>query len=326
MKILFHNNQCCRRGTQTSLNSYAKYCRDVWGYDVRIAYGKNSQWNRQDAIDNLVKEFGAQNIVAYTDFHAEINDYIKNNHIDVQYSQKGGEFDNKLPTGCKTVVHAVFKNHEPHGDVYAYISKWLADVMTQGKSPYVEYPISMVQPTGTLHEELNIPLNALVFCTYGGEDQFNIDYTQQLVWDLANHNPNIYFLFMNINQFCPAIPNIIHLPASLDLQRKANFLKTGSAFLHARDSGESFGAAVAEALSLDIPVISCTRGGDQNHVKMINDPSYMYSTPQELFNIIKRIADNRIVEQPGYFKSKVAANSIENIMETQFKPVFLGEK
>ncbi len=43
---------------------------------------------------------------------------------------KSGQDDGLVAQSCRTVVHSVFKFCEPHGDVYAYVSEWLAQHMS----------------------------------------------------------------------------------------------------------------------------------------------------------------------------------------------------
>lgn len=325
MKLLFHSNQACYRGTSQSLIKYAKYCRDIWGFDVWLSYCKNNQWNRPQAIDWWEREFPDKNFV-YENFD-EVNDFIKNNHIDINYSVKGGEVDNKLANNCKVCTHVVFRNYQPHGDVYAYISKWLSDVMTNGTRPWVDYPVILDDTKEDLRDYLGIPANAIVIGRHGGYEEYNLPWVHQIVYSIAQQRPDIYFIYLNTKRFCPPIKNIIHIEGTTNLVEITKFLNTCTLALQARDMGESFGVANAECMSLDKPVFAY-RGtaGDQNQSIMIGDDYYLYDNPQDLINKLNRYLSSGIVEQPGYFSSKVATYSIENIMENQFGPVFLDRK
>lgn len=325
MNLLFHANQISMRGTDFCTYYQAKYCRDVWKFNVKFAYDKTSQWNRPIAHEWWTKEFGEENIFGYDRFE-QVDDYIVGNKIENIICTKGGEKDNKLPTKCKVCTYAVFQNYEPHGDVYAYISKWLSDVMTEGKSPYVEYPVWMPEPNKNLREELGVPQDAFCFFRMGGESEFDLQWVHQIIWNIVNTNPHFYFVFMNTNKFCPDHKQIIHLPASTDTQYQANLINSCDAGLNARSLGESFGLFNALCLYMDKPIFCWSDGKDKNHVRMIDDSMYLYDNPQDFVNKLNRFVSGAFVEQKGYFKSKVAANSLENIMETQFKPVFLGEK
>jgi hypothetical protein len=44
---------------------------------------------------------------------------------------KAGLYDGKLVKNVKNLVHSVFKHNDVHGEVYAYISKWLSQMKCQ---------------------------------------------------------------------------------------------------------------------------------------------------------------------------------------------------
>jgi hypothetical protein len=322
MKLLIHANQLDIRGTGNAMYAYASYAKNVWGYDIHFAYDKNCHWTRPEGIQYVKDNFDWNKVIAYTHID-EVSDYVKQHNIDFAYMVKGGEWDKKLIRNCRVGIHAVFRNHQPHGDVYAYISQWLSDVMTNGTAPVVEYPVVVAKPNGNLRQQLGIPDSATVIGRHGGEDQFDLSWVHQFVYTIATRQDNIYFLFMNTNQFCPRHPRIIHLPPSMDLQHKSNFINTCDVMLHGRDMGDSFGMAVAEFLALGKPVVSYSGGGDQNHTRMINDARFMYNNPNNLGSCLNFALSQ--TGQPEYFKDKVKAYAIDNIMENQFKPIFLGK-
>jgi hypothetical protein len=60
-------------------------------------------------------------------------------------------------------------------------------------------------------------------------------------------------------------------------EKKANFINTCDAMIHARQRGESFGLSVAEFLSLDKPVLAWEGGRDLNHLEMLKDSYTLYN-------------------------------------------------
>ena len=106
-----------------------------------------------------------------------------------------------------------------------------------------------------------------------------------LVYDIAKHNNNIYFLFVNTQKFCPDLPNIIHLNVIVDLNDKRRFINTCDAMLWARSDGETFGLSIAEFSICNKPVIAC-KTGDLAHVELLKDKEFqnLFLNP---FNAIK---------------------------------------
>jgi len=321
MKVLIHSNQLDIRGTGNAMYAYAKYARDIWGCDIHFAYDTSSCWTSPLGIEYVKNNFDWSQVIAYSHID-EVSDYAKNHNIDFAYMVKSGEWDGKLIKNCRVGVHAVFRSCEPHGDAYAYISEWLTEVMSGGALPYVSYPAHVVPATRNLRDEWNIPAGAFVFGRHGGEGQFDLQMVHETIWQLVHTNPNWYFVFMNTDQFCDDHPQIIHLPPTMDITRKCNFIASCDAMIHGREMGESFGMAICEFLAMGKPVVSYRSGGDQNHTRMINCPDLMYSDPQSLVNAMRYALDSR--HETTLYKDKVRQYEIEHIMETQFKPIFLG--
>ena len=132
---------------------------------------------------------------------------------------------------------------------------------------------------------LNIPPNAIVFGGYGGKNQFNIPYVQKVVYNIAQKNKNIFFLFANFKSFCPKLSNIIHLPIIIDLNEKVNFINTCDAMLWARSDGETFGQAIAEFSIKNKPVIT-SKIGFLSHVKYLGNKGIWYSNEKNLTEIL----------------------------------------
>ena len=116
--------------------------------------------------------------------------------------------------------------------------------------------INLPHHNKNMREILNIPVDAVVYGRYGGYDAFDIHYVHKIVYDVAKKNPEIYFIFMNTQQFCDYLPNIIHIEKTIDLERKVEFINTCDAMLHARHIGESFGLAIAEFSTKNKPIIT----------------------------------------------------------------------
>jgi hypothetical protein len=249
-----------------------------------------------------------------------IEDVVEIYNIDAVYSIKAGNFDGKLAKNAKNLVHAVFQVYQPHGDVYAYVSQWLARRMGQGNMPFVPHMIHLPDNQDDFRGVLGIPDDAVVFGRYGGEDQFDIPFAHEVVFQVARKNKNIIFLFMNTRPFCDSLENIIHFKSTYDLFQKSRFINTCDAMLHARLQGESFGLAIGEFLLKDKPVIASLFGADKGHLDMIGNGGLYYRNLAELYQILVRF------QKPatsGCYRARVEMYSPQNVMKI-FQKVFLN--
>lgn len=313
MKVGFHSNQLCMRGAEVALYDYALFNREFLGNSSVIISSKALDLS---ALPKFQKAF---EVYLYDRF-SEVESWVENQAIDAMYFIKAGVDDGKVVKSAKNLVHAVFQACEPHGDVYAYISEWLAEKTGNGKHPFVPHMINLPDHDKDYRELMGIGRESIVFGRYGGEDQFNIPFVHKVVYEAAKANPNIYFLFMNTDRFCEPIKNIIHISPTYDLSAKVGFINTCDAMIHARIQGESFGLAIAEFLWRDKPVITCSAGVDLNHVAMLGDQGTYYENARQLWNILTNFEKT---ERDGKYRALVERYAPENVMK-KFESVFLN--
>ena len=144
MKILFHENELNYRGTSIAMYDYADFNETYLGNESIIVYDKNCKTNHPAGIEKFKKRF---QVVGYDQF-SEVDELIKKQQIDLFYAIKNGNIDGIDTQECKSVMHTVFKHYEPHGDVYAYVSQWLAEEMTKGQSPFVPHMVNFSEDCG----------------------------------------------------------------------------------------------------------------------------------------------------------------------------------
>jgi len=209
-----------------------------------------------------------------------------------------GAFSRKVPTG----IHAIFRESEFHGDIYAYVSPWLSDVMSYGKAPWVPHMVSLSEEDGDMRAEggdrksvvgdlwsdLRIPKEATVFGRHGGDDSFDIPWVLEVVVETAKKNPNIWFLFCNTREFRGAagMPNIVFLPATADPFLKKRFLNTCDAMLHGRMRGETFGLSCLEFAVLGKPVLTFGDSPEKAHLEILGEAAVAYENPQHLRELL----------------------------------------
>ena len=210
-----------------------------------------------------------------------------------------GAFSRKVPTG----IHAIFRESEFHGDVYAYVSPWLSEVMAYGKAPWVPHMVSLSDENGDLRtedggrksvvgsrwSEVGIPKHATVFGRHGGDDSFDIPWVQQAVVEAAKKNLNIWFLFLNTREFRGAagLANIVFLPATADPVLKRKFLNTCDIMLHGRMRGETFGLSCLEFAMLGKPVLTYADSPERAHLEILGDSAVGYHNFKELEKLLE---------------------------------------
>ncbi|CQR74801.1 hypothetical protein SOV_08260 [Sporomusa ovata DSM 2662] len=285
MKILFHTNQLSLRGTEVALFDYAHYNEEILHNESIIAVKRAGPHPHHPLV---VEKFHQRFRVFYYDTLPQLQQLAEDEKVDIFYALKSGENDGLLLPGVKNCVHAVFMHYDPHGEVYAYISKWLSQTITGGIMPYVPHIVHLPNVAGDLRQELNIPESATVFGRYGGWETFDIPFVKDLVATVAAKNPDIYFLFMNTENFGGKLNNIIFLDGAANLDYKIKFIKTCDAMLHARCQGESFGLTCGEFSIFNKPVITCNADfiRERCHINILGSKGIYYANYEQLENIL----------------------------------------
>jgi hypothetical protein len=289
MKILFHANTINYRGTTVAITDYARYNQEILGNESVITYCKTNgtekdMGNEQVVIDELEKEF---EVVGYRagDLEKKIDDL----HIDLAYFINSGQTES-IPTNCKTAVHAVFQFNQPHGDRYAYISEWLSQKMSGGTIPFVPHIVQLPNTTDNYRGAFNIRADQKVIGRIGGYYTFDIPFVKQYISDLVRSTDEYVFLFAGTEPFIHDT-NVHFINEFHSPYKKAKFINTCDAMLHARQRGESFGLSIAEFLSLNKPVLAWNDGHDLNHLDMLKDSGLLYNDSSHLNELICSLPD-----------------------------------
>lgn len=291
MRIIFHDNSLCVRGTTVALYDYAYYCKHMFGIDSIIMYDNNHFANDKKTIEKFKKEFSeVYSYISKIDMQNQISDL----KVDAFFMLKHGKNDGVLSNSCENWINAIgpCSRGDIHGDKFYMGSKWLTDV-SEGID-YVPYMVNLPDNTDDLRKELNIPKDAIVFGRNGGHDSFNLNFAKEAVIDSLSKREDIYYLFQGTDVFVEH-PRVIHLPSSPDLNEKVKFINTTDALLHARDLGESFGQTCAEFSAKNKPVITWFKSPERNHIMILGDKGIYYNDYNDLLDIILNFkVDNSI--------------------------------
>lgn len=316
MKIAFHSEQLGLRGTEIALFDYAFYNRVLLGNESVIIAPSNSDIT---SYDKFSTEF---DVYLYNDF-ADVTEYVHINNIDAIYFIKAGLNDGKLIPGIKNLVHAVFQLKQPHGDVYAYVSDWLANKMNGIAVPHM-IDIAKHNHNFNFRKQLNIPDDSIVFGYYGGSDSFNIEYARRAVRTAVEQDSNIYFLFMNSENFIDH-SNVLFFQGTTNIQQKIGFINTCNACIHARNGGESFGLTVGEFSSLGKPIITtsyCKNSlCDEAHLDILGEKAIIYNDYESLLYILTNFKD--VIKSKNITDWNAYQDYTPEKIMKRFKDVFL---
>lgn len=319
MKVLFHSNQLGIRGTEVAMYDYAKYNQEILGNESIIIFNAKTPINDPVAIKKFSNKF---KVYSYENIN-DIDKSVELESPDLFYAIKAGNNDGIQTSLCKTGIHVVFQHFDPHGDVYAYVAKWVSEKLTGGKYPDVPHMFDMPSPSKTkdqVREQYGIPKNAIVFGRHGGNDEFNINFALQGIIDIVNSRNDVYFVLVNTNKFYHH-PQIIHLDKIVDMQEKSNWINCCDAMIHARQMGEIFSCSIGEFCYHGKPIISCPlTTHDIGHVKFLGNLGLWYTSKTELIDIINNF--NPVHINNNEYKKIVEPYTPYNVMQ-KFHEVYL---
>lgn len=302
--VLFYEPHLNERGTSIATYDYAHYNETILGNKSIIASSTSSGLKSYN-------KFKERFDVIMLDNTSELS----NIKCDYMHLLKFGFNDGVFHKDAKNLVHVVFPSYDPHGDVYAYISKWLAE--TCGKnSPFVPHMVNLPEVKEDFKEFFNIK-DKLVIGWYGG-DNFEIQFARQAVIDAASKRSDIVFLFMNQSAFCN-LNNVIFIEGTTDQEQKVAFINTCDVMIHARERGETFGLAVAEFSSKNKPVITYFDSPEKNHLIQLGNKGIYYSNYSELLNILLNIQTSDVQNKDWNQYTEFTPEKVIN----QFNNVFL---
>lgn len=302
--VLFFDPNLNERGTSIATYDYAHFNETILGNKSVIVSLNTSELK---SFDKFNSRFDTHIFDSFSQIQKFPCDYF--------YSLKYGFNDGQSHPDVKNLVHVVFPSYEPHGDVYAYVSKWLAE-NHGSKSPYVSHMVNLPEVESNFKEFFNIK-NQLVIGWYGG-DNFEIPFAKQAIIDIASKRKDIIFLFMNQNSFCD-FPNVIFVEGTTDQEQKVAFINTCDVMIHARERGETFGLAIAEFSSKNKPIITYYNSPERCHIDILGDKGLYYTDYSSLYNILSNIQKSDIENKEWNCYQDFTPKNIMN----EFNQVFL---
>jgi hypothetical protein len=282
--ILFFDSNLNERGTSVSTYDYAHFNETILGNKSIIASFKTGELT---SYNKFKERFGEIHLVDnFIDLEKIKCDYV--------YNQKFGFNDNNVVSTAKNLIHVVFPSYQPHGDVYAYISKWLA-IHSGQDSPFVPYMVNLPDIQNDFKEFFNAKKENLIIGWYGGINSFDgeLNIARQVVIDVAKKRKDIKFIFMNQEIFCDE-ENVIFIEGTTNMEQKVAFINTCDMMLHARGRGETFGLAIAEFSTKNKPIITFGNSRERNHIEILENKGIYYYDYNSLYNILMNIQKSDI--------------------------------
>lgn len=310
-KVGFWSGHLGERGTDVAMYDYAYYNQEILENESFIFYPHKNQFNNESAIQKFNNAFKVIELNSFS----EIDEYLVKYDIKFLYNIKAGKADKNLSKVAKNCIHCVFNAHEPHGDVYTTIAPWVNG--NDGKYPVVPHMVTLPNVNTDLRNKLNIPNNATVFGGYGGSENFSIRRAQQAVYKIAKDNPEIYFLFANFNKFCDPLPNIIHLPCIVELDKKVEFINTCDAMIWARKGGEVMSMAMGEFSVKNKPIIA-KKVGYRGHVHLLGNKAIWYDNQKNLEFILQNFDKEEMAKRDWNAYSDYTPEKVMKIFDEVF--------
>lgn len=286
MKIAFYVPDLSFRGTSTATWDYALYNEELLrNKSVILSHDLKAPTHCSEMLDKFTTQFQLFFVSPST-----LDIVLERESVEVLYVIKyGRKCDNEwvlsgLP-GVRTVIHCVFDMTEPHGAVYAGVSKSLSSKF--GVDLFVPHMITLpVSDKGDLRKELSIPKTARVFGRHGGKDTLNLAFAKELISELVRQYSDLYFIFLNADEW-DSHPQIIYLPFTVDNDRKSQFIQTCDAMIVPETLGHTFGLSVGEFSVHNKPIICYNHNvWNTSHIDILGELGLYFKSKDELRSLL----------------------------------------
>lgn len=295
--ILFLEETFSLQGTTRALLDYALFNEKILNNKSFLSFGKKIDIHPWDEVfyktflDKTYESLKQRFTICEYKNYMELENFIVKNKIDAVYNIKSGEPVGFLSKETKTLVHSVFPQplHNIHGDKFAFVSKWLSNVCSNGTVPYVHHMINVPKIDTKksrleIREKLNIPKDSFVYGRIGGFKDFNLPFVYSAIIEALNKRKDLYFLFICTEQFF-SHERIIYLNPILDLKEKYRHISATDAMIHARHHGETFGLAIAEFCALNKPILTWKHGVGKGYIDILKNDAIYYEEEKDLLDL-----------------------------------------
>jgi len=345
LKIILHSESISERGDSTNAENYSRALKEFLSIESIIVYKAKSEYNNINRIKEIENKHNIESYRNQRDLHA-IGRRFGATH---SYFMNSGVYSAEWVKNTKRLTHGVFNYFEPHGDVYAYCSKYLLNTALKSKnrvsnpfknsykrimsgSPYrINYKLNPTYVPHCVYPEKasgtefrvkhRIPSTAFLIGRIGGFTQFDDLDAQDAVKTLLEKK-DYYFCFINTLKFVEH-PRAIFIDYLSSIE-KWSFYDACNILINGRLMGETFGFSIVEPLMVGKPIIapalSRNRNMDQNHIEILNNNDYLYESSPDLVYKIGKLEE--LISQENVLKELVEQFSPNNVIH-QFQQKFL---
>lgn len=347
IKLIIHQEQLTQRGDSVNAENISLLLRTIYGIES-IVVAPNSSRNNYKRIADM-RALGIR-VEIYRNLKDlwNISKRFRTTHA---YYLTDGTYSNTWIPDTYHLVHAVFKNFQPHGHKYAYVSKWLfnkakklkinptlqSSIETQRKITQSPYGLDLSLKTswvpqsvvpkpiikGTFKKYFSIPRSVKVIARIGGYDQFNDLSAIHGIRELIFENPKLYFVFVNTKNFIQA-SNVMYIDY-LSEELKWGMYSDCDLFINARSMGETFGFSIMEPLMIGKPVLAPDQlrhpRMDAHHMKFLRKHHLTYLNKTHFKFLVKRYLEYppdeiKLIESVAQFTPENATKSFYNYFLT----------
>lgn len=354
-KFLLHSNNFSERGGSVTLLAIGRLIKEKFGHECAIAIPADAEYVSEERLSDALQRgfelFRYQN-------KSELDAFAKSRGITHSYVFSAGKktdlayYDESDPESFRIadtrhITHVVFRNFDPHGEVYAYVSDWLMTwarcrifiwkiinflsfSRRQCQTLVTSFPHFIeAWPTNTskqpLKWEIGVPGDAHVIGRIGGFSEFDDLVARKGVGLILDTWEDCYAIFVNTPRFLDH-PRAFFLDklSRADVKR---FYDACDILINGRRMGESFGYSIAEPLSLGKPVIAPNLIRnllmDKNHVRLLKGKGLLYSSAKGILRIYNRLRrqqhSQELPDLTMEFSSRGAEEKLRSIIQCSSK-------
>lgn len=180
-----------------------------------------------------------------------------------------------------TMILCVFYATEPHGTAYTKISP-----VVPGDVPIIPRMVHLPGNTDDWRERLGIDADALVLGRHGGKGTFDDDMIRDGVVRALSARNDVHFVFLSTAEFGPKHERMHFLPPVGTFEEIKSFVNTCDGMIYGRNSGETFGLAIAEFSINNKPII-VNRRTEGFHRTVLEDDAFFVSSAEDVVRVVK---------------------------------------
>jgi hypothetical protein len=327
VRFLLHANSLSERGDTVTLREIGLLLWKEFGYPPTIAYYEPSSSSWIESVQEF-RKLGFP-IYGYR-IRSELETIAIENNISHTYVFSDGTKSGLAYTSSRDnddwrlgnsihITHVVFRNFEPHGDYYLFVSDWLYSWAKprivfwknlQRIRSFLGYPQKSIhfdswphfvsiqnsdKTRRTLRDQLGIGGQELVIGRIGGFDQFSDQVAKEGVQQLLQMHSNLHFIFVNTQVFIDH-PRVHFLP-KMRRDEVVLFYNAIDIAVNGRIMGESFGYGIVESLMMGKPIVAPhwirNVRMDKNHITILKQFGTLYWSKKTFIGIM-----NELIKRP----------------------------